>query len=109
MASPHRPADQTARTSPAESAPGARRNGGQTIGSVANALRVLQAFTLDTPELGIAELARELALSKATVHAVLATLVQQGFADRNPVTRRYRLGLKAFEVGNVALQGLGLG
>ncbi len=70
--------------------------------SVNNALSILEAFTLDRPELGVTELARALGLGKSTVHRLLASLSLRGYVRKNPATDRYCLGLKAFEVGSVA-------
>lgn len=67
--------------------------------SVSNALAVLEAFTPDRPELGVTELATRLGLGKSTVHRLLVTLAQRGYVRKDPESDRYRLGLKALEVG----------
>ncbi len=72
--------------------------------SVSNALAILEAFTLERPELGVTELARTLKLGKSTVHRLLASLSARGYVRKNPATDRYCLGLKAFEVGALAVR-----
>ncbi|MBI4593644.1 MAG: IclR family transcriptional regulator [Candidatus Rokubacteria bacterium] len=70
--------------------------------SVSNALALLEAFSLERPELGVTELSRTLGLGKSTVHRLLAALGARGYVRQNPQTARYCLGLKAFEVGALA-------
>lgn len=70
--------------------------------SVDNALRLLEAFTIDRPELGVTELSRMLGFGKSTVHRLLATLLVRGYVVKNPRTEKYFLGLRAFEVGSCA-------
>ena len=53
----------------------------QLLGSVKNALRLLQSFTLDTPEKKLTELASSLGLGKSTVSRLLSTLESEGFCQ----------------------------
>ncbi len=71
------------------------------IQSVQRALAVLKAFDDTEPELGISELARRLGLSKSIIMRLVSTLRDEGFLERNPSSTKYRLGLAAFEVGNL--------
>ena len=57
------------------------------------ALRVLSLFTREHPEWGVTSVARQVAMSKSTVHRILRVLEQHGFLTQNPDTRRFRLGL----------------
>lgn len=67
--------------------------------TVDRALRVLEAFLVDRSELGVVELSRELELDKSVIHRILATLVRRRFLEQDPVSRRYRVGLRAWELG----------
>lgn len=67
--------------------------------SVTHALALLEAFTVEKPELGVTELARTLGLGKSTVHRLLVSLAARGYIRKNPRTDKYCLGLKVFEVG----------
>jgi DNA-binding IclR family transcriptional regulator len=69
------------------------------LSSVANAMRVVKAFSDDEYEMGISNLARRLTLPKSTVHRLSSTLVDAGFLERNPETGGYRLGLALFDLG----------
>jgi DNA-binding IclR family transcriptional regulator len=68
------------------------------LSSVANAMRVVKAFSDDEYEIGISNLARRLALPKSTVHRLAATLVDAEFLEKNPETGGYR-GLALFDLG----------
>lgn len=71
------------------------------IQSVQRALAILRAFDDAHPELGISDLARRLDLSKSIVMRLVATLRDEGFLERSPGGQKYRIGLGAFEVGNL--------
>ena len=68
------------------------------IQAVANALRLLQVFR-DEDEIGVAELARRLALPKNNVFRLLATMEELGFIEQCRVSGRYRLGLACHALG----------
>jgi DNA-binding IclR family transcriptional regulator len=63
---------------------------------------ILEAFTRVGPELGVSDISRALDLKKATTHRLLASLRRRGIVEQNPRTRRYRLGLKLWELGQLA-------
>jgi DNA-binding IclR family transcriptional regulator len=69
------------------------------IQSVEKALRLLQALDQHGEWIGVRDLARQLQLSPPTTHNLLKTLVAAGFAETNPSTRQYRLGLAAVRLG----------
>jgi len=69
------------------------------LSSVANAMRLVRAFSDDEYEIGISNLARRLALPKSTVHRLASTLVDAEFLERNAETGAYRLGLALFDLG----------
>jgi DNA-binding IclR family transcriptional regulator len=93
---PERPASSS------RAAPKARngeRSAKARLSSVANAIRLVKAFTDDEYEIGISSLARRLGLGKSTVHRLATTLIEADFLERNPETGAYRLGLALFELG----------
>jgi DNA-binding IclR family transcriptional regulator len=63
---------------------------------------ILETFTRLGPELGVSEISRALDLKKATAHRLLASLRRRGIVAQDPVTRRYRLGMKLWEFGSMA-------
>lgn len=62
-------------------------------------LRVLSEFRDGAEELGVTELSLALEMDKSVVHRILTTLTQHHFLEQNPDTRRYRVGLRAWELG----------
>jgi DNA-binding IclR family transcriptional regulator len=55
-----------------------------------------------TERFGVSELARRLGTSKATLHALVATLTDAGYLLRHPVDKTYSLGPALVAVGNAA-------
>lgn len=43
-------------------------------------------------------------LERSTAYRLVAALVAEGFAERDPATRRYKLGLEAMQLGLVAIE-----
>lgn len=72
--------------------------------SVLRAIALLKAFTLEKPERDVASLAEETALSRGTVHRLLAALESEGLVLRNDRHGRYRLGPTAAALGVRALR-----
>lgn len=64
-------------------------------------LEVLSCFKHDSPSYTLNEFAAMLNMSKGTIHRILVTAEKCGFVEQDPETRRYRLGLKMFELGSV--------
>src|SRR3982074_3367032 len=77
---------------------------GYTIAAIAHALDVLCAFERPPHEFGASELARQLGMTKNHVFRVLKTFEARGFVRR--VEDRYMIGVRAFEVGQLAIRGL---
>jgi DNA-binding IclR family transcriptional regulator len=69
------------------------------IQTVANALRVLEAFETDEI-LGVTELAKRLDLHKNNVFRILATLEERDWVEQCAETERYRLGSVCLRLGH---------
>ena len=63
---------------------------------------ILETFTWLGPELGVSDISRALDLKKATTHRLLASLRRRGVVEQDGRSRRYRLGLKLWELGQLA-------
>jgi IclR family transcriptional regulator, KDG regulon repressor len=72
------------------------------VKAVERALVVLSCFTMEVPELSLAEICSRAGLPKATVHRLLATLAQTNFVIQDPTTSLYRLGYKLMVMGAIA-------
>ena len=77
---------------------------GNTILSLQKGLAVLRAFSTDRAELGVTELSRILGLNKTVVYKLIHTFNTEGFLQRDPVSREYRLGPRVMEVASVFLR-----
>ncbi len=71
-----------------------------SLSSVLKALELLCCFTTQRPEWGVTEMADYLGMSKSAVHRILVTCEQMRFVERT-ADRRYRIGVRALELGNV--------
>jgi len=58
--------------------------------------------------LGITELANSLEMSKGTVHGIISALEDSGAIMRDPVTKKYTLGVTLFELGKLAYSQIDL-
>ena len=73
------------------------------LSSVKKALQVLQTFSDDRTELGVTQISELVRSHKSSVSRILMTLSAEGFVEKNPLTHKYRLGMKLVELGNRAL------
>ncbi len=78
------------------------------VESADRVLRVLESFGPGERDVSLGEIAERLNLPKSSVHRLLATLIGHQFVERNPETRRYRLGIRLFELGSAAIHERGL-
>ena len=72
---------------------------GVIVQSVARALTMVSCFANDA-ELGISEIAERMDLSKSTTYGLINTLTVFGYLEQTE-SKKYRLGLKLFELGNL--------
>ena len=73
--------------------------------SVERAAQLLASFTLDTPWLSLAELARRAGLPKATTHRLAAALKASGLLTQAS-DGRYGLGVRLLELGAIVRENL---
>lgn len=76
------------------------------VHSVERALAILEALGHKPQGFGCTELGQLLGLHKSTVHRIVTTLQAYGFAEKDPLTERYRLGTKIIYLGLEALNNL---
>lgn len=81
---------------------------GKTIQSVERAIKILELFRDDKLELSVKEISDGLSVSKATAHGLIKTLEKNGFLEQNEETKKYKLGLKLFELGNLVARNMDL-
>jgi DNA-binding IclR family transcriptional regulator len=71
-------------------------------------LDILEAFTIDTPELGVSDVSRATGLNKGTAHRLLSALERHRLVEQDQTSGRYHLGLRLWELGNHAVARLEL-
>ena len=67
------------------------------LNSAANTLRALERL-VESGDVGVSEISRDLEVTVGTGHRILVTLVEMGFAEQNPATRRYRPSGKVLDL-----------
>ena len=67
------------------------------------AVKLLKLFTIERPEMPLAEMSRRSGLNKTTTHRLLRALQSEGLIDRNPLTAAYSLGAGLMALGVQAL------
>jgi DNA-binding IclR family transcriptional regulator len=71
------------------------------VKTLATALDILGLFASDKESLSVGEIAVATKLAKSKVSKLLAVYRQFGFLEQDAVTRRYKVGIRAFELGSV--------
>jgi len=72
------------------------------------AIRLLSRFDADHTEWGVTELSRELKINKSTVSKILSSFENHHILVKNSENRRYRLGLRLFELGSLVADQMDL-
>jgi IclR family pca regulon transcriptional regulator len=75
--------------------------------SLGRGLAILACFTSQRPVMGVAEIAKELGMSRSTTHRYTSTLTALGYLEQD-ASRKYRLGLRVTDLGITAMSGAGL-
>jgi len=70
------------------------------VPAIDRAVALLSLFKDGQADWSLAELYQRLQLPKSTVHGILATLAHHGYLERDPATRRYRLGAALLELAH---------
>jgi DNA-binding IclR family transcriptional regulator len=79
-----------------------------SVGTLARGLDIITLFASDGPELSQKEISDALSLPLATVHRLTGVLGERGFLERDPRTRRLRLGLEVIRLVPPVLAGMHL-
>ena len=74
--------------------------------SVERAASLLNVFSVDRPELTLAEIAERLGTGRATTHRYAMALRRMGLLRWNAETHRYAVGAHIIELASVAMAGL---
>jgi DNA-binding IclR family transcriptional regulator len=74
--------------------------------SLAKALRVLEFFNGAEQGLSLSEIAQRLGTKPGSVYPIVYTLHKFGYLERDPETKRYKLGLRILALANQILSSL---
>jgi len=80
-----------------------------SVQSVERALAVLELLGNADVHLGISEIAQASKLPPSTIHRLLTTLMELGYAEQNPETSKYTLGVRILQLRGAAIGHLTLG
>lgn len=72
---------------------------GVIIQSVDRALQIVDLFDGPEASLGITEIAERMCLGKSTVYGLVNTLLKDGYLEQDQENKKYRLGIRLFELG----------
>jgi len=78
------------------------------IQSLDRGLELLEIISKSQDPMGLPELAEILEVDRSTVHRLSATLLQRGYVNQDPVTKRYTIGYKVVELSRRAIDGFSL-
>ncbi|MEK4068198.1 IclR family transcriptional regulator [Peribacillus sp. FSL R5-0717] len=78
------------------------------VKSVDRALTIISLVSKRKEGIGVTELASNLDLNKSSIFRLLSTLVDHGFIEQNPETKKYRLGYKYLELSSMLLESIDL-
>ncbi len=74
-----------------------------SVKSIDRALEILGCFTFERCHLNLGELKELLGLSKSTLFRLLQTLAKNRIVSYDPNSNRYSLGMRLFELGEIAV------
>jgi len=74
--------------------------------SLAKALRVCELFDGERVELSLSDIARALGARPGSIYPIIHTLQAFGYLERDPDTKRFRLGLKFLAIASHILSSL---
>ncbi len=78
------------------------------VKSLHKALKILNLFSTERPELGVTQVSQILGIYKSNAHNILSTFEHNRILERNPENGKFRLGVKILEMSNVVSSNLGM-
>ncbi|MGH3746506.1 MAG: IclR family transcriptional regulator, partial [Micromonosporaceae bacterium] len=85
-----------------------REQRGDSVKSALRALKILELLVQRESAMTFVQIGEALGYPKSSLHGLLRTLVETGWAQFDPDARRYSLGIRTLEAGNVYTRSLGL-
>jgi DNA-binding IclR family transcriptional regulator len=69
-----------------------------------NIVKLLSLFNEEREEIGLTEISKNLGLYPSRVHRIIVPLVQGGLIEQNPLTKKYRIGIKTLRMAMLFLE-----
>ncbi len=85
-----------------------KRKPSYRVQAVERALDILDCFTFENKELGFLEIVGQTGLNKTTVKRMLVNLTNRKYLQQDPKTKRYKLGMRLFELGGIVFSSFSL-
>ncbi len=85
-----------------KSAPAPRLNSQTHVPNLDRALTILE-YMAEGQIRGVSEIAEQLSIPKNTVFRILNTLTERGYLEKDPATKRYKMGTKMLSLGYSAV------
>jgi DNA-binding IclR family transcriptional regulator len=79
-----------------------------SVKSAQRTLAILEVLTHSKTPMTFTEIAGALGYPRSSLHNLLRTVVQSGWAELDPVTKRYTVGIRAWQAGNAYLRAVDL-
>lgn len=78
------------------------------VQSLDRAMDILECFTYGSRELDLSAIITKTALNRTTARRLINHMLSRAYLSYDPQTRRYRLGLKLFELGGIVQSSMSL-
>jgi DNA-binding IclR family transcriptional regulator len=78
------------------------------IKSLDKALTILECFSYQKKEMTLSEIVKQTGIPVSTAKRIVSNLTFRGYLQRVHETKRYRLGLRLFEMGGIVLSSFSL-
>jgi len=79
------------------------------VQSLERALDILDGFNFQDRDMSLSEIAERTGLNKTTAKRLISNLTARGYLNQDPASRRYRLGMRLFELGGIVFSSFSLG
>jgi DNA-binding IclR family transcriptional regulator len=77
------------------------------MSTVDKALKIIELLET-TEEMGITAISKSLKLAPSTAHRLVASLSAHDFIEQDPATKKYRLGMRVFQLGSNVVARFGI-
>lgn len=79
------------------------------VQALERALDILDCFTFQNRDLSLTDVVAQTGLNKTTAKRLISNLASRGYLQQEPGSKRYKLGLRLFELGGIVFSSFSLG